>query len=584
MSTAHTDTADVEPRWADLLRLDVSTYILGGALLFYGRGTILLLVVLFGYLKRVVEFDGSDETVPSFDDWAALLADGTRLLVVWLVYFVALPLLAVLLVERGLLTEGLVGEIIPVVGTVTLALLTGAVEGTLVSSEEGTQVINMVVVGGTSYSLASVEPVVLFLVAAYVYPAAVLRYTAEGSLWAAFSFKSLKSHVKSPRYALQWGVFTGLSLLALFLLVQVDTWADALGDWVWTISGRNILLSNEVGELAVFVVSVVSFQLFVLAHYALGRRRLPPWWDRVAVFVTRHDTDLARVVLGGVLLSLGIIPSLVLVLGYLSRAFDHARSGREGLPPFRPWRDTVDRGARLLVAWVGLVSIPWAVLLFGQYRRGIAPERLTARAVDPANALVGMTALPVGPPLAYQLDRGIGDVLRILALAPPQPPPRFPTIPRLIPYGVGDPTRLPLDVIAAFTLLLLLAWFTFTLVVVAVSVSRSREESLRRTVSAGLLSARVSLSHWRALAVTVCWWVVGGVPLVWWYVWRRGAISNQELISLGFAPLGLSFPIPNPFSLVSILFLFTVSLWNFYALTKAYRWLGTSVARCDAQA
>lgn len=555
-----------------MLRLDVSSYVLGGALLFYGRGTVLLLVVLFGYLKRVVEFDPSEETVPAFDDWAGLLADGTRLLVIWLVYFVTLPLLGVLLVERNLLTEGVVGEVVPVFGKVTLALITGAVEGRLVPAGDGGRLVYTVVVGGDSYSLSSAEPVVLALVLAYVYPAAVLQYTKSGSLWSAFRFGSFRSHLESPRYAVQWTAFMVLSLVGLYLLARAGSWAKTISDAVWTFGGEPILLSNEVGELAVFVFAVLSFQSFVLAYYVLGRRTLPTWWERVAATVTRYDSELAKVVLGGVLLSLGITPSLVPVLGYLSKVYERARMGDGGLPAFEGWWELVARGLYLVGAWAALVSVPWAILLLGQGERTLATKP-TGIAADLGNALVGATALPVGPPVAFQLDRGIGDVLRIVGFHPTADS-----------YGVGDPTQIPVWALVAFVITLLSAWIAFVLVVAALTERRVQETPFRETVGR-LLAGDRSIrdpGFRRRLRAAAVWWTAGGLPFVGWYVWRRSVRGGSELVPLTFAPLGTTLLVPNPFSLVSILSLFVVSLWNFYALTRAYRRLGATPSEANS--
>ena len=53
--------ADERSGWSRLLELDASTYLLGGALLFYGRGSIVLLPFVFGVLVRVVDSGRSDD-------------------------------------------------------------------------------------------------------------------------------------------------------------------------------------------------------------------------------------------------------------------------------------------------------------------------------------------------------------------------------------------------------------------------------------------------------------------------------------------------------------------------------------------
>jgi hypothetical protein len=552
-----------------LHRLDVSTWLLGGALLFYGRGTVLLLIPLLGYLRRIIEFAPSDDEVPTFDDWSMLIADGTRLLVVLLVYFVTLPLLAILIIERGLLNENIVQEFFPLLGTVTLALLTGAAEGTLVSTESQGPLIDTVVVGQTSYSLTSVEPVVLFVVLSYAYPAAAVQVIDKQSIWAAFRYRSLKPQLTSPGYVARWGVFTSLSLLALGLLFEAGDLSLIAERTVGEASGRSFILTNEAGELVVFVVSVLSFRILVLAHFVLGKNELPASWSRLLTFVNQRDRAITVVALGGVLLSLGIFPSLVLVVGYLSKVLDHELKGASGYPPFRPWMSLVRRGLPLTAVWIALNSIAWSVLLLGQGREELINE--TGLMADAgANAVIGITGLPVGSPISYQFDRLVGDILWGLGIPV-----------RTVPYAVGDPGRIAPVVGAGFLLTLLLTWVAFTLIVAA---DRTRQFTGDSLVYAVFRLGRFAVSsrpsgYWSSLGRVALWWIFGGMPLVGWYVWRRHVDSTGEILGVVFDPIGVEVASPSSLSVLSILFLFSASVVNFYSLSRAYRCLGSTVRR-----
>lgn len=537
--------------------------------MFYGRGTVLLLIPLLGYLRRVIKFDPSDEEVPTFDDWSMLIADGTRLLIVLLVYFVTLPLLAILIIERGLLNENIVQEFFPLLGTVTFALLTGAVEGTLMSTESQGPLIDTVVVGQTSYSLTSVEPVVLFIILSYAYPAAAIQVIDKQSIWAAFRYKSLKPQLTSPGYVARWVIFVSLSLLALGLFFEAGDLSLIAKRTVGEASGRSFILTNEVGELVVFVVSVLSFQILVFAHSVLGKHELPASWSRLLAFVNQHDRDITIVTLGGVLLSLGIFPSLVLVVGYLSKVFDHELKGASGYPPFRPWMSLVRRGLPLTAVWIVLNSIAWSVLLLGQGREELINE--TGSMADAgANAIIGITGLPVGPPISYQFDRVVGDILWGFGI-PVQ----------TVPYAVGDPGRISPIVGAGFLVTLLLTWVAFMLIVAADNIRQLTGDSFVYAVfrlGHFAVSSRLS-GYWNSLGRAAFWWILGGVPLIGWYIWRRHVDSTGEILSVMFDPIGVGVASPSSLSVLSILFLFSASFVNFYSLSRAYQRLGPAVRR-----
>jgi hypothetical protein len=580
--------ADERSGWSTLLRLDVSTYLLGGALLFYGRGSIVLLPFVFGLLVRVLDSGQPDAETPAFDRWFDLLHDGVRMLLILLVYLIVLPTVVLVLLNMELVEEGIVTELVlqsilnPLSVTIAFGLLTSIALGRLGPADPGEPVVESISVGTTSYSIGTVEPLVLFAVLFYLYPAAVVRFVDDRTLWAAFDIASLRSSVLDPEYLVRWILFTVPTVGSLYLLseqVLLGPRAGAILSVEWS-----IVLSNEVGELVVFATSVASFFLLVAAHAALGHFDASSRIRTVKRYVQRHETGIFTVVLGGVLLSLGISLSLLLVAGYLSRSIEHALDGNEGYPPFAPWQGLLVPGLRAIALWLVCSSVPWTLLVLGQrpvdFAREFSPDAgttsdalsLTDHAV--ANALIGLSGLPVGSPVAYQFDRLGGDVLGALGVA----------VRSRAPYLVSDPWSVPPAVVAAFVLSILLVWVVFP-----AAIAHGRTGRTGDGLPLGRLPLLRSLGLYRVAEFRRAWvravgyWVVGGLPLVGWYVWRRHDIVSdpqyRELTFIGLPSLDVSLAVPTGLSVLSILFLLSASVFGFYFLVKSYLGLGAALRR-----
>ncbi|MFC6939185.1 DUF4013 domain-containing protein [Salinirubellus sp. GCM10025818] len=578
--------ADERSGWSRLLELDASTYLLGGALLFYGRGSIVLLPFVFGVLVRVVDSGRSDDERPVFDRWFDLLHDGARVLVILFVYLIVLPTAVLVLVNTELVEEGIVTELVlqsilnPLSVTIAFGLLTSIALGRLGPTGGGDPVVEAISVGATSYSIGTVEPLVLFAVLFYLYPAAVLRFVDERTLWAAFDLASLRSIVLDPEYPVRWVLFAVPTVGSLYLLSEQVFLGPRAGEILsveWS-----IVLSNEVGELVVFAMSVASFSLLVVAHVALGHFDASSRLRTAKRYLERHDAAVFTVTLGGVLLSLGFSVSLLLVAGYLSRVIEHAMDGNEGYPSFTPWRGLLAPGLRALVLWLVCGILPWTILVLGQrpgdFAREFSPDAgaastglsLTDHAV--ANTVIGFSGLPIGSPVAYQFDRLGGDVLGALGVA----------VRSRAPYLISDPWSVPSVVLVTFVLSTLLVWVVFPAAIVPGRAKRASDGSVL-----GRFPLLRSLRLYRAAEFRRAWvraagyWVVGGLPLVGWYVWRRHDIVRnpqyRELTFIGLPSLDVSLAVPTGLSVLSILFLLSASAFGFYSLVKAYLGLGAAL-------
>lgn len=154
----------------------VKNLLIGGIL---GFLTFLLIPIFFvqGYLVRVlrVAVEGGEEP-PSFDEWGEMLVDGLKLFVVSVAYFlVPIVLLFVALfafVGTAVLSSGAPGEVRP-----------GAMAG-----------------AGLVGLLLVLVASLLFLIAAYLLPAAAANFARSDDLGAAFEFGTVIDAAFSADY------------------------------------------------------------------------------------------------------------------------------------------------------------------------------------------------------------------------------------------------------------------------------------------------------------------------------------------------------------------------------------------------
>lgn len=144
-------------------------------------------IIVTGYALSVIRsVRAGNSHPPAFGDWGELLVDGLKGTLVVIVYF---------LIPSVLFTGSVGATLIPVAG--------GLGEGTAAFG-----LLGLVVV------LLSVP---LFLVAAYLLPAALVGVALTGRIGAAFSVGRIWSLVTTSDYALAWVLALVVSLVASFL-------------------------------------------------------------------------------------------------------------------------------------------------------------------------------------------------------------------------------------------------------------------------------------------------------------------------------------------------------------------------------
>lgn len=200
----------------------VKSVIIGGVLLFLSFLFVPVLPV-YGYFVRAAKagYEQAGEA-PAFEEWGELLVDGVKVLVVGIVYF-AIPT-AVFLV--GVVVTGL-----------------GAVASEPMSPPSAVA-SGVGLVGG----LLFLATAVLYLLAVYVYPAAIVSLSIDGEFSAAFDFGTILRAAFSADYFVA-------GVLAILLSLVVGVLSIVLT--VLTL-GLFLLL----GVFVQFYVQVAFFYLF----------------------------------------------------------------------------------------------------------------------------------------------------------------------------------------------------------------------------------------------------------------------------------------------------------------------------------
>jgi len=214
------------------------TLLIGGVLLFFSFLFVPLLLV-YGYLVRVIDGSLDDEpTPPVFDEWGDMLLEGAKAWVVGLVYMLV-PIL---------------------VAGVTIG---GAILSTLAGSGPGLALAQMFV--GLALSTA------LGLVFGYVAVAAIVNFARVGTVSAGFAFGDIKPVLLSRDSAVAWllsvgvfvvaGVITGVlntvPLLGAVVGAFVSFYAAVVAAWLWADGfaaagpGRDSRSRPDVGEQTV---------------------------------------------------------------------------------------------------------------------------------------------------------------------------------------------------------------------------------------------------------------------------------------------------------------------------------------------
>ena len=193
----------------------LTTILIGGVL---GLLTVLIVpaFLLGGYFVRVLRAaEAGEETPPTFGDWGDLLVDGLKAFAIGVVYFVV-PAVVLAVTVGGTIAAAVAGDVPP-----------GAIAGALFGFA----------VGGF-----------LWLVAFYVFPAALASFASEGRMGAAFDATTLREVLLDGRYATGW-------LIAFVFFVVASVIVGVL---------------NAVPPLGFVVGAFVNFYVGVAAAYIYG--------------------------------------------------------------------------------------------------------------------------------------------------------------------------------------------------------------------------------------------------------------------------------------------------------------------------
>lgn len=217
----------------------VKTVLVGGILTLLGFLVVPAVLVL-GYLVRVVRATmRGDETVPAFDDWGELGADGLKAAVITLVY--------------GL------------VPTVVAGLLVGGSVATITAGGNANSG-GLAALGGVALFVGVLAMFVLGLLAMYVVPAAIANFAETGELGAGFRFGELRPALTSGKYFTAW-----VSGFAVIVAGSI-------------LSG----VLNVVPLLGVVLGGFIGFYAAVAAYYLVGRA----WGDLRDIEMHEGDETL----------------------------------------------------------------------------------------------------------------------------------------------------------------------------------------------------------------------------------------------------------------------------------------------------
>lgn len=587
----------------------VRTVLVGSVLLYYGRTSVLPSLFVMGYVVRVIRHeqswapegepaaDSPTPTVddrdttgdrPTFDRWVDLFVTGVQAQLVWFVYVLLVPFVVTVLLQQGAIDPGeatktglsflLTPFTVSFVVAVGSALgSTGALTGLL--GRLDAELVQVVVSGEFAFALPSLEPLVLFVGALYVYPAALSAFAETGDIRAAFRVRTLRSRVVTLAYAISWLQFVSLWALSIVVAMSPRIWGSVIFPALGDVVGPSYLLRTQANELVVVLSAVVGFVLLVAAYVALttdqrtsARPTVRAALDRLSTRLRLSDSSLVLVVAGGILLSLGNAFGAVLVAGYLVSVLHRTVGGDDSLPEITDWVQLGRDGLRATGLWIGAVSLPLTVLLLGQdtgsYDTSLSPAVRTL-----VNGVVGLQGVTFLAPLAYLLDFLVSDLL-VFSDVPAR---------AFHPWSVGDPSAVPPLVWLGFGVTLLSVWYVFPAVLTVFSAAppaRRRLTRLNRRVVWRVLGAAEYRRAW--VRVLPLWLLATGAHASW-YLWRRHAryVAIEREVGLApdvttvvVEPFGVEFPVPTTVGLITAPFLLVVATVSFACLVSAYATVG----------
>lgn len=225
---------------------DRAEKLLIGTLLTLFGGFVVPLLPVYGYLMRVARggMTGA-ERLPEFAEWESLFVEGTKALVIGLVYQLP-PILVGLLSFGGLFALGSGNDAAAFGGVLVFAI------GLLVAA-------------------------VLWILFGYLGVVAVLTFARERELGAAFNADLIRPVALDTDFAIDWlyglGLLIGLNILvgvAMFFL-QVVAIVPIIG---WLIAILGLFLVGPLGAAVSFYAQIVAFRVWSRG-YADSRDRGP---------------------------------------------------------------------------------------------------------------------------------------------------------------------------------------------------------------------------------------------------------------------------------------------------------------------
>jgi len=398
---------------------DAVKVVLIGALLSYFGALVVPVVLVAGYnllvLRRTVTAVRSDadaetetdaehsaeraETPPTFENWTNLAVLGMKAGVVKLV-FTTIPVVVLYLLGQGALDPG------EATGQLLGFLVTGGL-----ASEYLSYLSRLSGVSEVASVYASFEPLVLFAIVSYVFPAALTSLAEENELRAAFDPDQWRQKLTTPGYAVGWALYLvyvaagwlfvaelvprGYDLLVAFSHVRlVDQFRPFLG------------MALQVGGYA------VNFALLVAGYRAIGVASV----RGVPAFGV--DFDRQSLLFGTILLAAWVlVVPAILVVGYFVRSIRAAHDGQAAPPPFEHLRRLFVTGLKGSALWLGYALVPYAV--FHLFDLGVSLNRPGGFAGGSSEAVGNFLWLSlgatVGPPLMlwvrYALTGVVDSVL-----------------------------------------------------------------------------------------------------------------------------------------------------------------------------
>ena len=559
---------------------NVRTVLIGGLLLYYERVVFVPGLFVMGYLIRVLR-EADEGSLPEFEGWLELGVLGVKGQLIWFAYVVAAPATVVVLTTENVLEQGealrmVVGFVFePYTYVITVARYLAEFAGV------GQEV---------SSAVLSLEPVLVFLLMLYLFPAALQAFAEEGRLGAAFAPAEIRAVVTDRSYLRPWAGFVVRWLGGVVAISLPFYFGRDVSAFLVSVLGPGFL-ENTLGELSVVLAVSLGFYLLASAYRTLGTTRTPDLRALLASSPAAAALDSLRrrlpsdhtlqvFLVGGLLLSTGLLPVMVLAFGYLVRLLAD-RGGRDRLPTFDRWRALWWDGVRMLVVWAAYTAGPVLVLLAGQ--RELMPQGVSLASLARANAVVGGLGVLVGPMAAYEVDRVVRDLLLRSGLVGAT---------TNNPYLVRDVGAVPVGTWVLFFAALLVVSYLLPAAVYRVATAEREQSPLLagfdlRSVL-GLARQPGYATSWVKAAAA---WSLGSGPVVAWYVWRRDRfykllpsdtpLTPVDLLNAALpAWLSVEVPVPVPTvdGVVSAVFLLAASVVCFYCLVLGY---GLIAAGCE---